>query len=119
MDLTERQQQIKARLDNGMGAKEVSQELGISRNAVYQQIQRMRRHGFLLQDYTPTGQPPREGYAPSSTQGSTLERSEAGSDFDANAFVQAFMAKEQRRKQLVRELGTITRRLDEIASELG
>jgi len=50
MDLTERQQQIKARLDNGMGAKEVSQELGISRNAVYQQIQRMRRHGFLPQD---------------------------------------------------------------------
>lgn len=47
MQLTARQQEIKARLDRGMGAREIGQELGISRNAVYQQITKMRRNGVL------------------------------------------------------------------------
>lgn len=58
--MTDRQQQIKDRLDKGMTAREAAADLGISRNAVYQQIQRMRRNGTLDADYTPTGQPVRE-----------------------------------------------------------
>lgn len=58
--LTDRQREIKDRLEGGMGAREIAQELGITRNAVYQQIQRMRKNGSLEPDYTPTGQPVRE-----------------------------------------------------------
>lgn len=57
--LTDRQREIKERLDAGMGAREIAQQLGISRNAVYQQIQRMRRNGVLEAEFTPTGVPPR------------------------------------------------------------
>jgi hypothetical protein len=58
--MTKRQREIKALLENGMGALAISEELGITRNAVYQQIQRMRNHGSLPTDFTPTGTPPRE-----------------------------------------------------------
>lgn len=58
--LTDRQREIKVRLDQGMTARDIGEELGISRNAVYQQIQRMRRNGDLTSAYTPSGQPPRE-----------------------------------------------------------
>ena len=55
--MTPRQQEIKSRLDQGMGAKEIGEELGISRNAVYQQIQRMRRQGALPMSFTPIAIP--------------------------------------------------------------
>lgn len=58
--LTERQREIKDRLDEGMQARDIAAELGITRNAVYQQIQRMRNNGDLARNYTPTGQPVRE-----------------------------------------------------------
>jgi transposase len=58
--LTERQREIKDRLDQGMTARDIGVDLGVSRNAVYQQIQRMRRRGNLDAFYTPSGQPPRE-----------------------------------------------------------
>lgn len=58
--LTDRQREIKNLLDQGLGAREIGDELGISRNAVYQQIQRMRKNGNLSAQYTPSGQPPRE-----------------------------------------------------------
>lgn len=58
--LTARQREIKKRLNRGMGAREIAEELGITRNAVYQQIQRMRRSGELDPGFTPTGQPPRQ-----------------------------------------------------------
>lgn len=58
--LTDRQREIKKRLDKGMGAREIANDLGITRNAVYQQIQRMRRYGELDPGFTPTGQPPRQ-----------------------------------------------------------
>lgn len=58
--LTDRQREIKKRLDKGMGAREIAADLGISRNAVYQQIQRMRRYGELDPGFTPTGAPPRQ-----------------------------------------------------------
>lgn len=58
--LTERQRAIKERLARGMGAREIAEDLGITRNAVYQQIQRMRKYGELDATFTPSGQPPRE-----------------------------------------------------------
>ncbi len=116
--LTERQDQIKTRLENGMRAQEVADELGISRNAVYQQIQRMRHHGDLPSNYTPSGQPSREGYGSINTHATLKGENEAGADFDPQAFVGAFMAKEQRRRHLVSELEVIARRLTDIAAEL-
>lgn len=58
--LTERQREVLERLERGMGAREIAEDLGVSRNAVYQQIQRLRRSGELDPAFTPTGQPPRE-----------------------------------------------------------
>lgn len=58
--MTDRQREIKNLLDQGHGAREIGEVLGISRNAVYQQIQRMRKHGHLAASYTPSGQPMRE-----------------------------------------------------------
>lgn len=43
--LTERQQQIKTLLEQGKKAEAIGQELGISANAVYQQVRRMRKAG--------------------------------------------------------------------------
>jgi transposase len=43
--LTERQQDIKNRLENGDKADKIAKDLGISTNAVYQQIRRMRNAG--------------------------------------------------------------------------
>lgn len=117
--LTERQSEIKERLERGMSAREVADDLQISRNAVYQQIQRMRRHGELPRDYTPTGQPIREGYGTSPRDPLPENTSTVpGIEFDADGFVKAFLAKEQRRKSLVAELEQLSGRLAEIASEL-
>jgi transposase len=52
------------RLEQHMSAKEIARELEISRNAVYQQIQAMRKKGALSRAYTPSGQAPREHGAP-------------------------------------------------------
>ena len=57
--LTKRQQEVLDRLDQGMGARDIANDIGISRNAVYQHIDRLRRQGALAQTYTPSGQPPR------------------------------------------------------------
>jgi DNA-binding CsgD family transcriptional regulator len=57
--LTKRQQEVLDRLDQGMGAKEIAKDIGVSRNAVYQHIERLRRQGALAETYTPSGQPPR------------------------------------------------------------
>lgn len=64
MQLTARQREIKELLDQGMGAREIAKKLGITRNAVYQQIQALRRLGAIAPDFTPTGQPLRELGAP-------------------------------------------------------
>lgn len=45
MALTERQQQIKDRLEQGKKPDEIAKELGITTNAIYQQIRRMRAGG--------------------------------------------------------------------------
>jgi hypothetical protein len=58
--MTARQQEIKRLLDDGLGAREIADLLGITRNAVHQQIQRLRRNGELPAGFTPSGQAPRE-----------------------------------------------------------
>jgi transposase-like protein len=57
--LTKRQQEILDRLEQGVPVKGIAADIGISRNAVYQHIERLRRQGALAQSYTPSGQPPR------------------------------------------------------------
>lgn len=54
--LTKRQQEIKDLLAADKGAVEVATELGISRNAVYQQIAAMRKKGALDPNWTPSGE---------------------------------------------------------------
>ena len=61
--LTKRQQEVLERLDRGQGAKRIATDVGISRNAVYQTIERLRRQGALPESYTPSGQPPRRQLA--------------------------------------------------------
>jgi hypothetical protein len=42
-----------------MPVKQIATDLGVSRNAVYLQIERLRNQGVLPPGYTPSGQPPR------------------------------------------------------------
>lgn len=58
--LTPRQEEILALIKAGRTAREVADELGISRNSVYQSLQRLRRRGALPQGFTPSGMAPRE-----------------------------------------------------------
>lgn len=57
---TKRQQEILDRLRTGKSVREIANDMKVSRNAVYQQIQTMRKHGELPPNFTQTGQPPRE-----------------------------------------------------------
>ena len=57
--LTKRQHEILERLEQEMPVKKIATDLGVSRNAVYLQIERLRDRGVLPRDYTPSGQPPR------------------------------------------------------------
>jgi len=57
--LTKRQREVLERLEQGFGAKQIATDLGVTRNAVYQHIERLRRQGALAETYTPSGQPPR------------------------------------------------------------
>ncbi len=61
--LTKRQLEVLERLEAGMPAKQIATDLGISRNAVYQTIERLRRQGAIAESYTPSGQPPRRQVA--------------------------------------------------------
>ncbi len=107
-EMTTRQREIKERLDRGMGAREIANELGITRNAVYQQIQRMRKHGVVERDFTPTGQAPREiqDDQPGAALRHRLISSEPG-ESDAAGMMALYMELRRTRD----ELDTITRRL--------
>lgn len=61
--LTKRQREVLYRLELGMGAKQIANDIGVSRNAVYQVVERLRRRGALPEAYTPSGQPPRRSGA--------------------------------------------------------
>lgn len=53
LELTERQQQVLDLLRQDVGAREIGTRLGITRNAVYQTITRLKKHGVLDEDFTP------------------------------------------------------------------
>jgi hypothetical protein len=67
--LTKRQREVLERLEQGFGAKQIARDLGVTRNAVYQHIDRLRRQGALAETYTPSGQPPRASVVGSVTPG--------------------------------------------------
>jgi len=114
--MTERQRQIKERLDRGMSVREIAEDMGVTRNAVYQQIQRMRRAGDLPAYYTQTGQPAREGFPSRVT--SQPNGGESAESLDFARFLQALQLKDQRANRLGAELQAISRRLEEIAAQL-
>jgi hypothetical protein len=58
-ELSKRQHEILERLEEAMPVKKIAKDLGVSRNAVYLQIERLRAKGVLPPGYTPSGQPPR------------------------------------------------------------
>jgi transposase-like protein len=58
-ELTKRQQEVLERLERGDQVKQIATDIGISRNAVYQHIERLRAQGAVAETYTPSGQPPR------------------------------------------------------------
>lgn len=62
--LSKRQREVLERLEQGMSVKEIATDIGVSRNAVYQHIERLRNAGALPETYTPSGQPPRSLPAP-------------------------------------------------------
>ena len=57
--LTKRQREVLERLERGQEVKRIAGDIGISRTAVYQHIDRLRRQGAVPETYTPSGQPPR------------------------------------------------------------
>ena len=57
--LTKRQLEVLDRLEHGQRVKRIAADIGISRAAVYQHIERLRRQGALAETYTPSGQLPR------------------------------------------------------------
>ena len=56
--LTKRQTEVLERLEWGFPVKQIATDMGVSRAAVYQTIERLRRSGALPEAYTPSGQPP-------------------------------------------------------------
>lgn len=77
--LTKRQREVLERLEQGYGAKQIAKDLGVSRNAVYQHVERLRRQGALSESYTPSGQPPRRALETGSVQlAQTLAPRESG-----------------------------------------
>ena len=66
--LTKRQHEILERLEQDMPVKKIATDLGVSRNAVYLQIERLRDRGVLPRDYTPSrpAAPQRRSPAPMS-----------------------------------------------------
>ncbi len=101
--LTKRQHEVLDRLEQGMGAKQIATDIGVSRNAVYQHIERLRRQGALAQTYTPSGQPPRRveagvpvAPAPTAPRESAIARLRelalAGADRDDPEYAEAIEA---------------------------
>jgi DNA-binding CsgD family transcriptional regulator len=58
-ELTKRQAEVLERLELGYPVKQIATDIGVSRNAVYQTIERLRRAGAVPDAYTPSGQAPR------------------------------------------------------------
>jgi hypothetical protein len=56
---TKRQQEVLERLASGAPVQKIATDLGVTRNAVYATIDRLRLQGALPADFTASGQPPR------------------------------------------------------------
>jgi DNA-binding CsgD family transcriptional regulator len=105
-ELTKRQREVLERLERGQGVKQIARDIGVSRAAVYQHIERLRRQGALAETYTPSGQPPRRpaaelgaaipaaGVAPRKSALATLRRlaREGGEDADYAAAIEGAIA---------------------------
>ena len=57
--MTKRQREVLERLELGMTVKQIATDTGVSRAAVYQMIERLRRQGALPEGFTPSGAPAR------------------------------------------------------------
>ena len=57
--LTKRQTEVLERLEQGFPVKAIAHDMGVTRNAVYQHIDRLRQQGALPETFTASGQPPR------------------------------------------------------------
>jgi transposase len=66
--LTKRQREVLERLEQGFAVRDIARDLGVTRNAVYQHVERLRRQGALAESYTPSGQPPRRAIEGDSVQ---------------------------------------------------
>lgn len=62
--LTKRQSEVLERLEYGFPVKKIARDMGVSRAAVYQTIERLRRQGALPEEYTPSGQPSSQATLP-------------------------------------------------------
>jgi transposase len=108
--LTPRQREIKARLDTGMGAREIAEDLGVTRNAVYEQIKRLRRNGIVDPSFTPSGLPTREHPGPGeATLARLLEGAAQDTEGESAAAGALALVAELRRTR--DELDAISRRL--------
>jgi transposase-like protein len=58
---TKRQQEVLERLQSGAAVKKIARDLGVTRNAVYQTIDRLRLQGAVPADFTASGQLQRGG----------------------------------------------------------
>jgi DNA-binding CsgD family transcriptional regulator len=56
--LTKRQTEVLQRLEEGMPVQKIARDMGVTRAAVYQTIDRLRRAAAVPDTYTPSGQPP-------------------------------------------------------------
>jgi transposase-like protein len=56
---TKRQHEVLERLESGAPVKKIAHDLGVTRNAIYQTIDRLRLQGAVPTDFTPSGQPQR------------------------------------------------------------
>jgi biotin operon repressor len=59
--LSKRQTEVLERLEQGYAVKKIAHDMGVSRNAVYQHIDRLRNQGALPETFTASGQAPRSG----------------------------------------------------------
>jgi DNA-binding CsgD family transcriptional regulator len=57
--LSKRQTEVIERLERGYPVKKIAKDMGVTRNAVYQHIDRLRSIGALPETFTASGQPPR------------------------------------------------------------
>ena len=58
-DLTKRQREVLERVELGYSVRHIANDIGVTRNAVYQTIDRLRRSGALPETFTVSGQPSR------------------------------------------------------------